>query len=79
MDSAVILAALGIVFIQLFPTGQHVVLLNKQTRLLFDLNNNEIKQDVTVVNLITNLIIIIIIITTKLYYNCSSFLGKMFA
>ena len=62
MDSAVILAVLGIFFIQLFPTEQHVVLLNKQTRLLSDLNNNEIKQDVTVVNLITNLIIIIIII-----------------
>ena len=82
MDSAVILAALGIVFIQLFPTGQHVVLLNKQTRLLSDLNNNEIKQDVTIVNLITNLIIIIIIIIiiiTTTYYNCSSYLGKMFA
>ena len=80
MDSAVILAVLGIFFIQLFPTEQHVVLLNKQTRLSSDLNNNEIKQDVTNVNLITNLIIIIIIITkTTLYYNCSSFLGKMFA
>ena len=83
MDSAVILAVLGIFFIQLFPTGQHVVLLNIQIRLLSDLNNNEIKQDVNIINLITNLIIIIIIIikitTTRLYYNCSSYLGKMFA
>ena len=79
LDSAVILAVLGFFFIQLFPTGQHVVLLNIQTRLSSDLNNNEIKQDVNIINLITNLIIIIIIIitTTTLYYNCSSFLGKM--
>ena len=55
---------------------------NTQIRLsLSDLNNNEIKQDVNIINLITNLIIIIIIIiiTTTLYYNCSSYLGKMFA
>ena len=52
---------------------------NIQIRLsLSDLNNNEIKQDVNVINLITNLIIIIIIIITT-YYNCSSYLGKMFA
>ena len=56
---------------------------NIQIRLsLSDLNNNEIKQDVNVINLITNLIIIIIIIIiiiTTTYYNCSSYLGKMFA
>ena len=50
-----------------------------QIRLLSDLNNNETKQDVNIINLITKLIIIIIITTTTLYYNCSSYLGKMFA